>query len=195
MCEKECLTKGSLRQHMKDHNMEHSICKYCEKTFPLKRYLQEHIVRTHRERKFFQCTVCPSKLKTRQALERHEQVQHNSSATHKIDCTVCGKSFIGRNTIKVHMKKHMSAQKNEKCQLCPLGFSDKTRLKGHMKSVHFNNVPFLCQICQRTVHHLVICRSTKGPSTHIKYKNVPFVRLHLNHQAVYRTTLKMFTKI
>ena len=104
LCEKECLTKGSLRQHMKDHNMEHSICKYCEKTFPLKRYLQEHIVRTHRERKFFQCTVCPSKLKTRQALERHEQVQHNSSATHKIDCTVCGKSFIGRNTIKVHMK-------------------------------------------------------------------------------------------
>ena len=52
LCEKELLTKGSLRQHMKDHNVEDSRCKYCERTFPLKRYLQEHIVRTHRERKF-----------------------------------------------------------------------------------------------------------------------------------------------
>ena len=94
VCRKEYLTNNSLRKHMREHDVARHRCQYCEKIFPLKRYLKGHVIRSHREHQVFECGACPAQSWSRYGFKIHQQIHNNELTQNHVKCTMCWKSFF-----------------------------------------------------------------------------------------------------
>nr|XP_022291508.1 myoneurin-like isoform X9 [Crassostrea virginica] len=73
------------------------------------------------------------------------------------DCKFCGKSFQSRYGYESHIKVYHSDTKSlQKCHICGKPFVNRANLLVHMAS-HTNNRPYKCDVCENTYklkHHL-----------------------------------------
>ncbi|XP_046680996.1 zinc finger protein Xfin-like isoform X4 [Homalodisca vitripennis] len=123
------------------------ICKYCNKIFPTRTALQEHI-RVHKLGSRFTCIFCPKSFFSSQSLTVHMK-RHTNKRLYK--CKVCHRAFLDSSAVFQHMLFHASALVAEqpfKCCICFLGFTQKSGLKTHIGNNHSEHTT--CPVCEET---------------------------------------------
>ena len=103
------LRRGGLQNHKKCYHPEQigfdkeaakkqNTCKICEKGFPNKSKLNEHLL-THGEPKF-QCPICHKLIRLSGNYKKHMITAHNQGLT----CDVCQKKFFDSAVLKRHQR-------------------------------------------------------------------------------------------
>jgi len=167
-CRAPHYNRNKFIQHFKEeHKGEHPYeCpRYgCDKTFPKKQKLQDHIV-LHRvkegdisEEMKKLCMECGKVFYVRKKLELHVKMVHGGvgllpSTTSlprekKHQCHLCVKTFQTNSLLQGHLRKH----DNNPCFMCDhcgKGFYRKDRLAVHTRSVHLGQKNFQCEVCEK----------------------------------------------
>lgn len=103
-CGKTFFRQGSLRLHLKKHAPieEWEKCMLCDKRFPNKPYLKNHMV-VHTGERNHKCTICEKAFGDKSSLRKHLKI-HSGEKPHI--CQVCNKSFALKHLLKSHMRTH-----------------------------------------------------------------------------------------
>ena len=112
----------------------------------------------------FKCNICPYISKRRYNLKRHYEKVHRDASFHEkigyISCSICGKWFSSKETLKKHIYLHdaitigfncvicgMIKRENHqcsfKCYRCDRAFSTNLQLNVHMK--FHNSINYVCK--------------------------------------------------
>ena len=173
-CPMEFQTKNALSSHTrfchKEFTCDEYICDHCDKKFPRKRlhkHMKHHrvyvncpdcnyelnrkLLRNHRKNeckhKDFSCTRCNVTFTDRTSLNRHNSENHQENDV----CPMCGKEFITKYYLKLHLKTHSEDFKFE-CPQCPKKFNMELKLKLHMNT-HNAEAKYVCNLCGQAFRH------------------------------------------
>merc|ERR1719186_873786 len=134
-CKSVFLTRVEFSNHMatkhkkgKSKTVELIECTKCDKTFPKKSTLDEHMKVAHCHK----CAKCRQNFDTKDSLSKHMR-------THFIKCDKC--NFAGESKQKVI--EHKKTEHNFKCSKCRQAFDLKDKLENHVRANHF----FKCGKC------------------------------------------------
>jgi KRAB domain-containing zinc finger protein len=119
-CGKVFLEKQKIRGHVQNH-VKFAIheCDFCDKTYKLKRILQQHIFLQHLNTdKRLKCEICGVKSESKWDLKAHRKT-HNASRF--FECLVCGKRFNKKTYLASHSFVH-SDRRDFKCTICEKSF-------------------------------------------------------------------------
>ncbi|XP_045905635.1 uncharacterized protein LOC123971082 isoform X2 [Micropterus dolomieu] len=75
-------------------------------------------------------------------LQKQNKVQQEMPFT----CSVCGKGYLGKNSLTGHMRIHREV-KDFSCSDCDKKFHSRNSLSKHKKNDHAGEMPFTCYIC------------------------------------------------
>ncbi|GBP42772.1 Zinc finger protein 554 [Eumeta japonica] len=153
------------------------MCITCEKFFTTESGCAKHIKRTHSEA-LVSCPLCEAKFRLEMYKKQHLALDHNVEeitngertvlvdCLDKFECDICGKKFNTRNSVKYHIRYHLSKQ----CRHCGLVFDSVVQVTDHLHEVHGEHIP-TCGICgyKNRVRSLVTKHQRK---VHMKEKNV-----------------------
>lgn len=139
-------------------------CKYCDRTFPVRRLLREHQA-SHRGNESPYCSICYLKFFSNQLLMKH-MVQSHKDELFSIDeltCEICFKKCKTTNGLKNHTLFH-KVEKSLECSMC----KSSVHWIGSLQQFNmFKNgeKSFVCQTCdQITMSKLLAITSiTKKP--------------------------------
>ncbi|XP_076016535.1 uncharacterized protein LOC143008597 [Genypterus blacodes] len=118
------------------------ICSVCGNIFQSKESLTNHL-QTHTELKF--CHVCCACFKRDVDLVRH--VSENHAGEKPFKCQECGKAFLRRDYLVVHVRTH-TGEKPYQCPFCGKFFTQSAYLCVH-KRIHTGEKPYCCRVCGR----------------------------------------------
>ncbi|KAM5310285.1 PR domain zinc finger protein 5 isoform 1-T1 [Glossophaga mutica] len=106
---------------------------------------------TCRSRARFVCKAgsCGKRLKSRDALRRHQESVHAGDAKKKLVCSVCNKKCSSASSLQEHRKIHEIFE----CQECVKKFISANQLKRHMIT-HSEKRPYKCEICNKSFKRL-----------------------------------------
>jgi methionyl-tRNA synthetase len=145
-------------------------CDQCIKSYRSKTELASHVDIVHRGRRF-PCPQCPTAvlLSSAQALKRHVRLVHETRVK-ALRCSVCGKAFKDRQTLRGHERTHDTSQRSDPCAQCGKVLSSRGALREHVKTVH-NKGSFrhTCEDCGQsfpyahTLHIHAEMAHLKGP--------------------------------
>ena len=113
----------------KIHNQQCSVdfmCSKCNKIFSTIKYLNQHS-KTHFERAF-KCSFCEKHLRSKQNLQEHINMVHNSCLDYN-KCTLCDSKFKRKSDLKRHQMIH--SHKLFVCPTCNKQFHFKFNLDKH----------------------------------------------------------------
>ncbi|XP_054417966.1 PR domain zinc finger protein 5 isoform X2 [Pteronotus mesoamericanus] len=150
----EVLAEHLLSLHQTPREEKEFKCKGCGKTFPVKQALQRHCEQhqeTCRSRARFVCKAgsCGKRLKSRDALRRHQENVHAGDPKKKLICSVCSKKCSSASSLQEHRKIHEIFD----CQECMKKFISANQLKRHMIT-HSEKRPYNCEICNKSFKRL-----------------------------------------
>lgn len=94
--------KRNLRNHMKIHTDEPSVCKYCDKKFLIDTSLVQHL-KKHEGATVVNCTVCAIPFTSQTYLDKHAK---RCAKKEKHQCSQCDKSFLKAGDLVKHNRKH-----------------------------------------------------------------------------------------
>ena len=137
---KSLMAKHRRQQH-KEYNDQYR-CETCNKGFPERYLLRNHVDAKHKGIKWI-CEFCAKSYEGKGALEVHKRKCHINDAIYK--CKTCHKSFMDKHLYIGHVSKH-DGKKLFTCEKCKKSFRYKNSLKMHQKSCH-GNASFLCAQC------------------------------------------------
>ncbi|KAK9738161.1 Zinc finger, C2H2 type [Popillia japonica] len=141
-CGKKFSSKTSMRVHMKSHSNERLYkCKLCSYAGRTASAVYVHMS-TH-ENDFCICEVCSKSFKSMRNLNDHLRRVH--SETRKHECNYCGKKFIDKYILSIHIRRHTGARPY-KCTVCEKTFIRSDGLKEHMVT-HGERIPNECGKC------------------------------------------------
>ncbi|XP_056326449.1 zinc finger protein OZF [Danio aesculapii] len=103
-------------------------CLQCQRSFPLKRFLQVHL-KIHTGEKLFVCQHC-GKTYTHQGNFKVHVRMHTGERP--FICPHCGKQFHHEGNLKSHIRLH-TGDKPYPCPLCGKSFVYSTHLKTHLE--------------------------------------------------------------
>ena len=135
-CEKSFKLKRSLNEHRK---AEHSgsekpyKCNHCDKTFSYQSHWKRH-EDTHTDKHDHKCPVCLNSYSRAVELNRHITVKH-ANQNRKFICTECGSSYLHENSLRRHQQTHVARIYLE-CPLCNKKLCSRSSLTRHHKIVH-----------------------------------------------------------
>lgn len=107
------------------------------------------------------CLTCGKCFTNREALEIHEQSDHDLQSitvglvapVDDVDCKekfgscpYCGKKFFSPFNLERHKRIHEN-KREHKCKLCSKAFNDKSDLRRHQLT-HLGHKPFECEVCE-----------------------------------------------
>lgn len=134
ICDQEIETNSLDHLHPESQNSEIQIfrCKLCGNEFKKLQDANRHRIMRHINRRKphnilwpKRCLFCPAILNSLQNKIQHENEEHANLKQYK--CDICGKSFLKRETLKVHRDAH-STQRNFICQFCGKRFNSSNYL-------------------------------------------------------------------
>ena len=131
--------------HLKKHKPQ--VCPICRRTFALASSLIRHSY-DHEEQRY-QCDVCEFTSHFENELNTHKIV-HRKTPTFKCMYKECGKWFMRKWELTVHLKKH--AGKEYRCETCDFSTNLEKQLKEHQRK-HSDDCAYLCKICNKGFHY------------------------------------------
>lgn len=171
LCDKIFKFKDTLTKHMQTHNDVLPMvvtdltkpgeklfqCGQCQKVFKSIVAVRNHIKaagtdnsccsKSQANVKFENkclCNDCGKGFRYLCQLKRHMRI-HMESDQKPCPCPVCGKRFVDKFAMQVHLTRH-SSERPFKCHLCGRGYGVKSRLQWHLKS-HSEDKPHKCEDC------------------------------------------------
>ena len=125
ICGKEVnsMRQGAMRQHLRNHKLTMSL--HCS------------------------YSACGILFPTVEEKRQHEKSVHKA----KVHCDKCGKVFIGRGRLNLHVKVvHDRKSLDLKCTQSPCDkvFTNRSLRTWHINTIHFPN-KYRCEICQKTL--------------------------------------------
>nr|XP_021198870.2 gastrula zinc finger protein XlCGF26.1 [Helicoverpa armigera] len=181
----------TLVRHRKLHSNDKLACTQCPKIFTTQAKLDEHSERVHYPKKI-KCPKCPKMLSTNKMLKIHDKFHHVAAICklcfvqfpskkelrahldkHEVNkCPHCNKSFLNKQTFKLHLKICGTAYEQQPqffCDICLKGYARKNGLRTHLKTDHgFGNV-LSCNWCGKKFD--AISRLNNHIVKHTKEKN------------------------
>ena len=148
----ECnVIKATVHELNDHHRRRHSpqMCGVCNRTFVLASSLTRHMY--EHEEKRFQCENCDYSSHFASELETHKIV-HRKTPTHKCMHANCGRWFLRKWDLTLHLQKHDGHEHKCDYESCKFSTSTKKQLKEHLKK-HSDNYPYECTICHQGFHY------------------------------------------
>lgn len=147
---KDLWTSGKYTSGRKVYENDNSFspCEHCEKTWPMKRALWQHLIRSHRPEAATTCGVCLKSCGSYYDLDMHLVEEHptnfemdDSNST----CRVCGRYHNARHKLQGHAAIHAGDEERSAilqydCSICDKSFSSRGFLIKHEKEEHNINV-------------------------------------------------------
>uniref|UniRef100_A0A2K6T8A6 PR/SET domain 16 n=1 Tax=Saimiri boliviensis boliviensis TaxID=39432 RepID=A0A2K6T8A6_SAIBB len=113
-------------------------CKDCERMFPSKYSLEQHMV-VHTEEREYKCDQCPKAFNWKSNLIRH-QMSHDSGK--RFECENCVKVFTDPSNLQRHIRSQHVGARAHACPDCGKTFATSSGLKQH-KHIHSTVKPFI----------------------------------------------------
>ncbi|XP_047583069.1 histone-lysine N-methyltransferase PRDM16 isoform X2 [Lutra lutra] len=120
-------------------------CKDCERIFPNKYSLEQHMV-VHTEEREYKCDQCPKAFNWKSNLIRH-QMSHDSGK--RFECENCVKVFTDPSNLQRHIRSQHVGARAHACPDCGKTFATSSGLKQH-KHIHSTVKPFICEVCHKS---------------------------------------------
>ncbi|XP_036856057.1 histone-lysine N-methyltransferase PRDM16 isoform X6 [Manis javanica] len=120
-------------------------CKDCERMFPNKYSLEQHMV-VHTEEREYKCDQCPKAFNWKSNLIRH-QMSHDSGK--RFECENCVKVFTDPSNLQRHIRSQHVGARAHACPDCGKTFATSSGLKQH-KHIHSTVKPFICEVCHKS---------------------------------------------
>ncbi|XP_074233735.1 histone-lysine N-methyltransferase PRDM16 isoform X3 [Camelus bactrianus] len=120
-------------------------CKDCERMFPDKYSLEQHMV-VHTEEREYKCDQCPKAFNWKSNLIRH-QMSHDSGK--RFECENCVKVFTDPSNLQRHIRSQHVGARAHACPDCGKTFATSSGLKQH-KHIHSTVKPFICEVCHKS---------------------------------------------
>ena len=132
-CEFTTKTNGSLSCHIRCvHDETVHVCDICSGSFKGKLKFDLHTKRTHAEMK--PCTECGYLVKN---ITRHIRTKHTANADKKYKCDHCGKGFVEKQKLNIHMNSVHTKETKYECRYnCGAASSEKGNRKKHEIQKH-----------------------------------------------------------
>lgn len=151
MCNKLFTDNRKLEEHQDTHigkagNLYE--CYFCGNKYKVKRYLKTHIESKHlrteaaqirliaeslkrviKMKNSFPCNECPKKFSSKYGKIYHMNRVH-STAKRNVICCKCGKAFVYKQDLTLHMKNYHC---HKTCQICD-AIITANRFKAHMRT-------------------------------------------------------------
>lgn len=167
-----CRTRRQIEGKRK--TAEKGLCPICG-VIKSKFHIENHLSNKTNEEKPFICDICGNKLKSKNSMILHMQIQHlkipfkccHCSAefrtsqlleTHKriihpefkkiLKCEYCEYTSVYHASLRIHRTIH-TGKKYHKCNICQKEFVKKCSLTNH-RATHFDDRPFTCHLCGST---------------------------------------------
>ncbi|XP_059472972.1 zinc finger protein 62 homolog [Neocloeon triangulifer] len=130
ICMRSYATKNDFDTHNKRHSGKNVICNFCQKQFPVKSYLGDHIFMKHLPREFV-CHICskPRYYFRKAELEKHLAVAHFPKI--KLSCKLCNRNYKSKDTYDRHCEERKLMK--HKCAKCEAKFPCRYLLFAHRK--------------------------------------------------------------
>uniref|UniRef100_A0A803TZV6 C2H2-type domain-containing protein n=1 Tax=Anolis carolinensis TaxID=28377 RepID=A0A803TZV6_ANOCA len=164
-----CNPVGSLYESLSEEIKQESgadgqihECKDCERMFPNKYSLEQHMI-IHTEEREYKCDQCPKAFNWKSNLIRH-QMSHDSGK--RFECENCVKVFTDPSNLQRHIRSQHVGARAHACPDCGKTFATSSGLKQH-KHIHSTVKPFICKLSwpsPRTRAAAIIARTNTSNS-------------------------------
>ncbi|XP_047542875.1 zinc finger protein 83-like [Vanessa atalanta] len=157
VCKKRSSDLKAMYQHMyKRHQI--SLKKYkCNVCGKLSKSIDSHRIHRDSHKARVACSQCDKTFSHRAGLMNHRLTVHESQ--NEFPCTVCDKVFRWKTSLKRHLEKHdtenkdSSPSKRAYCASCEIAFSSVCSLQRHLrnslKHVTHDQLKFICDHCNQ----------------------------------------------
>lgn len=128
-------------------------CEHCKKEFNFKSNYQTHLL-SHSNIRPYACERCEKSFCSKWNLIMHTRVHLD---IRKYACPVCYKRFRVLSHMTSHQYSHY--EKKFECDICNQKYISPRTLKQHINTVHSNNYPFTCEVCDKKFkrkHHILV---------------------------------------
>ncbi|KAM6172283.1 histone-lysine N-methyltransferase PRDM16 isoform 3-T3 [Erethizon dorsatum] len=120
-------------------------CKDCERMFPNKYSLEQHMI-VHTEEREYKCDQCPKAFNWKSNLIRHQMSHDNGK---RFECENCVKVFTDPSNLQRHIRSQHVGARAHACPDCGKTFATSSGLKQH-KHIHSTVKPFICEVCHKS---------------------------------------------
>jgi len=144
-CAKE-FKSTNIKSHIKEMHINaiESKCPICEKVFPRKKPMIDHMRRVHTEESRVVCQFCAKDVKSTN-IKNHIKEMHTDVRETK--CPICDKVFPRKKPMTDHMRLVHSEEKAV-CDMCSKTFENRTYLLRHIRTFHSTSeLLYTCDFC------------------------------------------------
>ena len=150
-CPLRHISRASLDLHiLRKHGGASTFdCDMCESVFKAADYLEGHKNRIHNgQRQYkYSCTTCNKHFYEKNKFNSHQEAKHIQSG--KFRCSYCSVFWGTKYLLDKHLKIHLLI-KDFVCTHCGKAFIQKNTLVIHMRTVHYKMKPYNCDKCGKT---------------------------------------------
>ncbi|XP_026919456.1 PR domain zinc finger protein 5 isoform X3 [Acinonyx jubatus] len=193
----QCTAKSSLKDSSRSFQ-----CSVCNSSFNSASSFEQHQETCRGDARFVcKADSCGKRLKSKDALRRHQENVHAGDPKKKLMCSVCNKKCSSASSLQEHRKTHSeerpfqceeckalfrtpfslqrhllihNSERTFKCHHCDATFKRKDTLNVHVQVVHERHKKYRCELCNKAFVTPSVLRSHKKTHTGEKEKICPY---------------------